>query len=270
MQISEENIKKALNASGYLLESRIAKWFSANDFFIEPNFTFYDSLFQKSREIDLFVENCRSYADHEKKIMSNINFVVETINNDRPLVFFFNRRYIDSDKVFEQINHISAYPGTENDYLYLIDCGKLHYFNNIIATQYCSFKEKKSGSKECPEYMAYHPDDLYDNFRKLLFCSKSTAQDYEKIYSNKWNSLIIFQPLLVIKDELFGAEIDGENVILTKEKMIPFSFNHTLSNKHYSIIIDVITEDYLEDYVQMKLDETKLIYEDILKIHEKC
>lgn len=271
IMINKEEIKKALYRSGYLLESRVSSWFFENAFFVEPNFTFYDSLTQKSREIDLFVENTRSCVDGDKKITCNTYFIIETINNDRPIVFFSNRKYIDEDNVFSQINYLSQYPGSEDDFMFLIDYRKLHYFNNIIATQYCSFQEKKKSKHQDEiEWMAYHPEDLYDNFRKLLFCSKTILDNCLNILDDKtWHRLFRYQPVLVINNSLLEAEVLEKDINLIEKKMISFSFNHTLENEHYSMIIDVITEDYLSTYIDNVIKEDEIIFDGMLKIYDK-
>ena len=269
--ISKEEIKSALYRSGYLLESRVANWFSENDFFVVPNFTFYDSLIQKSREIDLFVENTSNYSATNKNISCSTNFIIETINNDRPIVFFSNKKYIDTDNVFSQINHLSTYPNSEDDYLFLIDYNKLHYFNEIIATQYCSFQEKKkSKNQNKTEWMAYHPDDLYDNFRKLLFSSQKILADWRELFDdNVWHRLFRFQPLLIIENNMLEAEVIEKEIKLIDKKMLSFSFSHTLEKEHYSIIIDVISEDYLSEYVKKIKMEDEQMFEDILKIYDE-
>lgn len=268
--LTEKEIKEALYRSGYLLESRVSNWFTNNDFSVEPNFTFFDPTSQKSREIDLSVETNAKLCETKEKVQVNTDFIIETINNDRPVVFFSNRKYVDTDTVFSSINYLSKFPGTQNDYMFLIDHLKLHYFNNLLATQYCSFQEKKKNKREDVEWMAYHPEDLYDTFRKLLFSSKSVRNKWVEIFDdNNWHRLFRFQPLVIITSDLLEAEVEGKNVNLIKKKMIPFVFNYSFETEHYSIIIDIITEDYLDSYILKMKNEDELIFNNILELLKK-
>lgn len=260
--ITEDEIKDALLRSGYLLENRISNWFDEKNYFVEPNYSFYDLITQKSREIDLFVEAPEMFTDFDRQLKCKTNFIIETINNDRPILFFINRKTIDLDNVFSQLNYYSNFPNTESDYFFSVDYKQLHHFNIILSTQYCSFVQKKKSKNGENEWMAYHPDDLHDNFRKLLYASKAALKNWQQIYYY-WHQLIRFQPLLILKDNLFEAEINGTEVNLITKKHISFLFNYTSNENQLSIIIDVITEEYLKEYLEIILKEDEIIYRDM-------
>ncbi|MDZ7766908.1 MAG: hypothetical protein U5K00_21250 [Melioribacteraceae bacterium] len=68
---------------------------------------------------------------------------------------------------------------------------------------------------------------------------------------------------------MYVAQVDGKDVKLLPEKYITISFNHTLENEHHSIIIDVITEDYLDNYISMLVKEDEQIFDQIEAIYDK-
>lgn len=87
--ISEEQLKKAINNSGFPFELRIAKQFADLGFSIQPSYQFYDASRDKDTEIDLVaIQNIPFKTTNGKKIVANLRIGVECKDNSLPYVCF--------------------------------------------------------------------------------------------------------------------------------------------------------------------------------------
>ena len=74
--ISDVEILKAINASGYLMEQDIASILEANGFYVDTNCAFKDPETQKSRESDVFATR-KIYEDNDNNIDIWVNIICD-------------------------------------------------------------------------------------------------------------------------------------------------------------------------------------------------
>ena len=102
--------------------------------------------------------------------------------------------------------------------------------------------------------MASHPDGLHDTFNKLFDCTSHTREEYiEWMPNSAWKDevfTVLLFPLLILQNDLFEAKEHEGDIKLESKKHIVFEFNR-YNAKNESFLIDVITEDYLDDYLNI-------------------
>lgn len=275
MKISSTEMLEALNRSGYFLESRMLEILAKREYQNFPNQTYPDLITGKSREIDILASSPR--LTKTIKLNHSLTFeyvhelVIECVNNSQPVAFFKRpdkNPYTIFGKFFyhnterEMVEPTTSESAFHTFHMFTTTSKEFHY--NLMAknTQYCSFSPKKINSKE---WMASHPDALHDTFNKLNdYCEHSIKKTEEWInsswYKNQVYTKFLF-PVLVLQNDLVEvSEIDGKVNVENKNHII-FEFSKYSENRH-SILIDVITEEYLPEYI-------KLVQNDLLKLRRE-
>lgn len=266
MEINQEEIINALSRSGYFLESRVLEILAKVGYKNFPNQTYPDSVTKKSREIDIYSESPR--ITENIRLNQSLHFeyqfrlIVECINNDQPVAFFkrpdkdphtiFGKFYFS--KIERELHEKYMTKGITPDFefhTYTTESKNFHYNTIPKNTQYCSFSQKRGGQKE---WMASHPDALHDTFSKLMDFS-----EYDSIGTQEWMpksawrhevfTVIIF-PLLVLQNDLIEVSEKDGKIEIEKKKHIIFDFKKH-SNSKSGFLIDVITEDYLPEYLKL-------------------
>jgi len=138
-----------------------------------------------------------------------------------------------------------------------------HYCKEKVSTQYCTFQWKKDKSS----WIALHDEEHHNTFSSLI-----KALDYEitKHYDG-WEppdkleeediNIQIYYPLVVLQGQLFAAELRRKGVTLKKVKHIQFRkeiFSSRI-NEVETYQIDVISEEYLHNYLKMIESEIEKI-----------
>lgn len=265
---------EALKRSGYFLESRVLEVLAKNNYKNFPNQTYPDSITGKSREIDIISQGERLTKTVKLNFYLTIEFqhdlVIECINNSQPIAFF-KRPDKSPYTIFGKFVHyktdietskLNEYDSFHTFHDHTTTSKDFHYNLLNKNTQYCSFSPKKNNSKE---WMASHPDALYDTFNKLHdYCEHSIkeTEDWIKgsyLKNEDYNKFIF--PVIILQNDLIEISEINDEIKIEKKNHIIFEFSK-YSEKRTSLLIDVITEDYLPEYI-------KLIEKDLLKIQTK-
>lgn len=278
--ITEEQIKTALLHSGYLLENRLITLISENEYYVFPNDVYKDKFTSKSREIDIYASSKRivkgiDYSNDVRFVHINTSLIIECQNNPQPIVFLKKKQKntftcFDKYKYFlTKLNNEEVDNGIEYEYLdNFISNSNFHYNDKNISTQYCSFSQKKAGNKN--EWMASHPDGLYDTFAKLFHFTSdkllSTINFRSKIQFSEFY-YAIFYPILVVQGKLYDSEeINGE-IQLTQLDNKLFEFSYFDDTPH-TILIDVVTEKHFPTHLAQIKKEGSLFLKNFFKILE--
>ncbi len=121
-----------------------------------------------------------------------------------------------------------------------------HYCIGRIATQYCSFQQKKSGKKN--EWMAIHEGSHFDTFRKLCDATDYFVDRRFKSWIFKKNesvSIEFFYPVLVLQGELLEAIPGKRSLSLRSRDHLQFRRSSIVRDKQIDYQIDIITEQFL-------------------------
>ncbi len=267
-RISEENIKEALSRSGYFLETRVLNILKDKNYKNTPNYSYPDGITGKSREIDIYSESERITDNLKLNFDLHFEFwhrlIIECSNNPQPAVFFkrpdkspytiFGKfQYAKTER---EIAKSSFGPSPDFEFLsYVTESKQFHYNKFDTNTQYCSFSQKKDKDKE---WMASHIDGLHDTFNKLFDCTLHTNQRITKwIPKSAWKNelFVVLQfPLLVLQNEIYEAQEKNGEIELIKKNHIVFEFNR-YKEKNETLLIDVITENYFNDYLGIVIND---------------
>ena len=86
-KISHEQIRDALQRSGYLLEYRIEQMLRRHGYAVESNQMYPDPITGKSREVDLTAISAEPLTrDYENILWPRL--IIECVNNTQPMAFF--------------------------------------------------------------------------------------------------------------------------------------------------------------------------------------
>jgi hypothetical protein len=155
-------------------------------------------------------------------------------------------RYVATPPEKNKVNHFANQVQLENYH------GQMDEFEEW-CTQYCSFSRKKPhGQGDYSHWMASHPDDLHETFKKLLFFSDLKRDAQEESLSERGDDLrrlLIYQPVLVLQGGLFKGRTTRNSVQLSKAKHVLFDFHFQYKPEPSYLLIDVITETHLPQYL---------------------
>ncbi|HLP37733.1 hypothetical protein [Lacibacter sp.] len=275
-QISENQIKIALSNSGYLLENRLITLISEQDFFVFPNEVYKDKFTGKSREIDIYASSKRinkaiNFSDTIKFIQANMCLVIECQNIAQPIVFLKKNQkntFTCYDKYKYFITKLNSNVDSDilHGYLeFFIQNEEFHYNSKNISTQYCSFTQKKGGKND---WMASHPDGLYETFVKLFHFANERLKSTEDFRADIQFKEFYYQmlyPVLVIQGDIYDAEEVGSEIVLTRLQRKLFEFNYFDDIPH-TILIDVVTESYFQNYLAEIENEANLFIKNFYEI----
>lgn len=248
-----DDIKDALQRSGYLLERRISTELEKMEYATKNSPTYIDPDTQKKREYD--IESFK-YLELDN-FRYTIRFIFECKNNHLPIVFFE-----DNLKYISYLNSINTSCMEEVVATTLNRLGKSRKVNLPISTQYCTFKDlnKRQKNRE-PDWIAYHENDQFEAFDQIIKASKFQIDRIRKFWSissigNRNIEIIypvmVFQgDLLLLRNEKF-KELDITKIKHTIYRFLEVGGN---VNLHESFFIDIINESHLVEFVQNKENE---------------
>jgi hypothetical protein len=277
-RISAKQMREAIGKSGYLLEQRVEPILLEAGYYVEANSVFPDPQTGKSREIDLnAISATQIYEDEDHWIFSSL--LCECENNAQPIVFFMKESPILSFMHAKEVK-VSGIPvklWSEKGYVSLSDFTVMknfhHYCKGDIATQYCSFQSvREKTAKDKLSWVALHSDEQHNTFDSLV---KSLEYEIAKHFDG-WRlssgkkqenaSIQIYYPLVVLQGDLFCAYLENNHLTLKKSRHVQFrkEFFLASSNEVETYQIDVITEEYLSDYLDIidtEVEEIKKIFQ---------
>jgi len=255
-RISSEEIKDALTRSGYLLESRLEKVLQENGFYVEANSAYLDSETTKSRELDLYAMNGYVVNPQNYEFLYS-NLIIEAVNNPQPIAFITKESqiaplYCEDIKVAGLPVKISE----NEEWVYLPEFLEMdkyhHYCQGSIATQYCSFIQKKNETGK-KEWMASHEETHFNSFRTLSVAVEYHQDVLYKAWVKDANAINLefYYPIVVVQGELFEVHPEPEDIDIKTTNHIQFRRTSVVGSKEFNYQIDVITEQYLPTFLKM-------------------
>lgn len=236
-------MSEALMRSGYTLESRIISKLVQRKFFVEPNQRILDPRTGKNREIDLIAElfeydSLEPIGKHT--VFVSTSFVCEAKNNPYPVALLTELPFSPGLSTWESVHEGRTGFFKDND------DPETSFYNFLakdqkIYTQYCSFRPKK-GDKES-EWMAWHPDDFYDDLEKIISYCRSMAKNATTM-EDDLHRLYLYLPVVILGGDLFVAKPAEEAVTLTKvHSALHMHFDIQEGEQDLSLVL-FVTEKY--------------------------
>lgn len=250
-EITNEEMIKAINESGYLIEQRVARKFEEASYSVVPNQIFVDPITNVRREIDLVAIKIDNKLDNHD--FFGYEIICECENNLIPIVFFphkFNKHgYVSELKCSGFKSMWELFRSMSDDLI--ID-------NTILTTQYCAFNFVKPKDQTEKKWMALHTNEQHDTLDKLKKSVQHRKKKFEPfiVEPDIIEGRIHF-PLLVLRNHLYiwnetngNQQLERINHIIYKAQ----DFNEE-SNFYEEYYIDVVVEDYLPEYIKHKNSE---------------
>lgn len=262
---SEDEIKDALNRSGYLLENRALKAFHNLGFFAESNHYYKVKDSDEYREIDILATTpFMSISLLGKPVSVFLTYIVECKNINQPLGLFKNNRDLSNPDSILKYEIINPNDETREELPFAISAmveKSIFDEDDLPSRQFCGFEEKKSKQKEL---MAYHPNAFYESLKKLsIFTShliSSKCKRWEGIQPDI-TRIEIFIPLVIIQGEILL--IDNDEVLSLHKRnkgklKIPFG-----SYGEEPLCIDVLCEEHLENGLSNKMNVLSELFKEL-------
>jgi hypothetical protein len=258
-RISSEEITDALLRSGYLLESRLESVLRENGFYVETNSAYSDPESAKSRELDLFAMKGYRVGQYDHELVYSI-LLIEAVNNPQPIAFITKESQISP--LHREDIKVAGLPvklpdnSLNDNWIFLPEYLEMneyhHYCQGRVATQYCSFIQKKNDLSK-KEWMASHDETHFNNFQTL-----SLAIEYfQDVLYSAWKkdadaiNLEFYYPLIVVQGGLLEVRSSGENITIKPIDHIQYRRTSVVGVKELNYQIDVITERYLLEYLNI-------------------
>lgn len=260
-------MRSALERSGYLLEQRVQHVLEEYGYYVETNPAYPDPTTGKSREFDL-----QGYTTYDLRRGDEllVSPMVSCINSPIPLAFFTYKHFdptfnIDHLKIGGIPVKITA-DATGRSFQTLQRFLRLeryhHYCHETVATQYCSFTRKSKS--DTGGWMAHHADEHYDSIRAF----DSILETHLGTQYNGWSfdaptpawiALWFYYPMLVVQGELYEVRLTDSDFDITPTEHVLFKRMHYGGAGRRDFFVDVVTENYLPNFLEMIQDETNRI-----------
>lgn len=254
-KITKSEIKEAIYSSGYLIEQRVLRILST-DHFVRPNHLYLDPISGKTREIDMRVDSAPVWSED---FSSGVQWSIfcECENNAQPVVFFpFEPLMPSTASELIKCYGMPMKIWRDNEYVDLLSFLPFykfhHYCKGGVATQYCSFIKRRDKGK----WVATHLEEQHDTFNSLVYAVEC---DINQFYTEIWQPpkvdepepvlLVFIYPLIILGGELMEAHLGRRGLLAKKVKHVQFLNSLHISGREINYKIDVITEDYLREYM---------------------
>jgi len=254
-KITKAEVKEAISRSGYLIEQRVMRLLSS-EYFVETNYVYLDPTTGKSREIDLRADSTLMWTE-ETASGVHCSIFCECENNMQPVVFFpFEPLLPSAASRYIKCYGMPMKIWKDDEYVDLSSFLPFYKFHHCckgnLATQYCSFDRRRDKDK----WIATHLEEQHDTFNSLIYV---VEDEINKFYSETWQPpsadeaepilLEFLYPLVILGGELLEAYIGRQGLTTKKIKHIQFLKDQHISGREVYYKIDVITEDYLSEYM---------------------
>lgn len=292
--ITPDEIKTALEASGYLLEGRVGRALESKGFYVELSSFRADPRDEnKSIEIDVWGR----FAETINK--ENGSYVVaepliECKNNSQPVIFFLKRQPVqeinDNNIKYAGWPVSSADPETKHHvslHKLLVMKDWHHYcLAPEVATQFCSFtrnsvaeelvkkqrqKEKKGSDVLLREDWRWKTEAM-ENYSKSFssLCVAVATPGAGGFDIRKQNiELEFYYPIVVFQGPLYEARIKGGEVELRRADHLQFHHAASMGSAIVRVQIDVVSEQGFPGLVETIKDELRRIAEAIRGMEER-
>jgi hypothetical protein len=264
MKVTEQEMMEALNRSGYILESEVAKQLSEWNFFVLSGPVVKDPITGKGREIDIIAERYgMNNSNSDLKTHTNIEYVFEIKNNSFPIVllneFRFSPNNIEPRFGLKEAASVPNGINYNHDNIFF---DELIENNNNIFTQYCSFHKKKGKNDEL---MASHPERFHESISKIIqHCDEQVEhndqylfnEESEEVRADGYFRHRLYMPILLVNDDVLEMSEDG----LKKVDNSTLVINYYHKGEPYTAYIFIVTKYGLKDF----LSRTEKLKESVL------
>lgn len=271
-----EELKRKLiseiDKSGYFHEQSVTEKLIKKDVTVFPNFRFQNSE-GKNCEIDAYAVLTSREEEEKWHSEVHLNLVVECkSSSSKPWVFFedLDVRYMFG--LGGKITYSSDVKIKPDYYSLLAGCNNTslakHHFNNPNIPKARTYFEafSKEGGKEIYQGTLNLFDTL--NYFKLLRDKPNKTSIYKKTsLTTFYNPVIVFKGILIfvskINDEISLKEVP--HILLRANDFNCIGADYPTGKE---IVIDIIQDEYFDEYIDLCIEELPLFYTHLVQIEK--
>ena len=259
--ISRKEMRESLLRSGYLLESRLETVLRKNGYYVETNAAFPDAESGKSRELDAYAMSAVSAGREERDFVFAV-LLIECINNPQPVAFITKDPQV-AFLHYEEVKlagipvkiPIEGQRDSWESLPYFLGMDKYHHYcRGRIATQYCSFAQKKN----LQEWMASHDDAHFDAFKKVCAAAEHYISAHFKswVFNGRENiNVEFYYPIVIFQGQLIDVRLGRETLALTRADHVQFRRSAFVGEQEVDYQIDVVTERFFPKFLKIVENE---------------
>jgi len=253
-----EEIREALERSGYLLEARIARVLRERQppWFVQSNTRYRDPATGNSREIDLIASQHQSLGRGDKLVPGVHTFGatihIECINNPLPLVLIRSGETVYNHQLDGLLEGALTHVRVEDAPIgRSVRLSELHHLRgSVLATQFCDLARKQNGPNK-NQLMAAHSERAHSCLESLAQSMVINSMSSETA-SREVSNLRVRYGCAVLQGELYVLDMttQGEYTIAASDhgayRMVLVDRENGHRSEH---LIDVVTENYFPEYL---------------------
>lgn len=262
----EKQIVTELQKTGYPTEIVSATVMHQRGWGIIHNPSYLDDVEGASREFDIRAYRGWHFTVGKSTFTVGAYLISECKKSEKPWVFFVTpesyrrARYgrlikgqMADKQIFADGDHSDSFITDESLRTFH------HYFqrSTLARTFYEPFKSQER---------SHAPQMIYS---AIMSCIKATLFHQQDQLSARW--LKIYYPLIIFNGKLFEAQVDSDkNISLAASQHVQLSLSYMLPQRilygsvwegQQEFIIDIVQEEYLEQFLQLVEDEHAILAE---------
>jgi hypothetical protein len=264
--ITIPDAKEALLRSGYLLEHRLEAALRRRGWYVKANEAYLDKETSKSRELDIYSMAFKRLGRRKHSGFVWAILLIECVNNEQPMAFITKKPHF-APLHYEEIK-LAGLPVKILDHKskkwlalpsYLNMDEYHHYCKGRIATQFCSFTQKRGSA----QWMASHADLHFDAFRTLATALEYTTEKFFQSWDfdprMEYVNVEFYYPVLVVQGSIIEVRPARKSLALREVNRAQYRRSSIWNGQEKDYQIDVVTEKWFSRYLTMvekELDQT--------------
>lgn len=261
--ISRKEMRESLLRSGYLLETRLEGVLRKNGYYVETNAAYPDAETGKSRELDAYAMSAARVGREQRDFVFAV-LLIECINNPQPVAFitkdpqapFLHYEEVKLAGIPAKIP-LQAQRDSWDSLPSFLGMQKYHHYcRGRVATQFCSFAQKKN----LPDWMASHDDAHFDAFKKVCAAVEHyiDAQFRGWVFDGRENiNVEFYYPVVVFQGQLVEVRLGRKALALTRTDHIQFRRSAFVGGEEADYQVNVVTERFFPKF--LKIVEKELL-----------
>ncbi len=260
-----EEMKSAIEASGYLLEGRIARVMAQRGFSVEPNCFIPDPADSgKAIEVDV-MGRYFEWVNAANKDSVTASVLAECKNNSQPFAFFTQGQQVT--EINDNRIHYGGFPSFSMDQetsiqvpLHkLLEMKDWHHYcqTKEVATQFCSFKwVNENRPKDKREWKAEPMENYSRSFSKLATVTALDSPDGYALQL-KCIQVQVSYPVVVFQGPIYRVQDAGGEARVEQVDHLQFHHSASVNGRVIQVQIDLVTEGAFPELMEMILGELK-------------
>ena len=236
-----------LRKRGFPLEIHVIESCLGAGFLVDPNVHY--RVDGADREIDVYANfSTTGRLKNDTAQLTNSRMIIECKKTTIPWVFFSSSVH-KSENMSLYLAMRSDLQGQLKERSVQSLLGRLyderyHHYGDIRIPRCISYVEAPRNTEK---HKRSKRSSIFDSVESVLTFLTTRLADRHPYNENLGTMTDLFYPLIVVEGDLFEAIVDGNDIDIHRRDHILF-----VNNRYdYLIIIDVVTRNYLADYLKV-------------------